>query len=309
MGVTFSNVRDNAAGSASPQIHSHQRRTAASFEVHALANEHQAEVLAFLARRPIHTVCMAGYILDHGIVSPLNRGTFYGCRSKGGSLQGVALIGHATLLEAQSDEALRAFAGLKHKYETSHLVRGEHSMIERFWREYAEFGNERRLACRELLLEHVNIPETYGPIPNLQPATPGDLETVMNINADLLQAECGINPISKDLEGFRKRLLSRIEQGRIWTWCRDNRLVFKADVFAETPAMAYLEGVYVNPLDRGQGHGVRCMSQLTRLLLKRSQSICLLINERRRRLENFYKKSGYHARGWYDTIYLHRQAN
>ncbi|HLE62344.1 MAG TPA: hypothetical protein VI750_04350 [Pyrinomonadaceae bacterium] len=308
MGVMFSTIRGNTAASASQHLKSHER-TAESFEVQALTNEHRAEVLAFLARRPVHTVCMAGYILDHGMISPLNRGTFFGCRSNDGLLQGVALIGHATLLEAQCDEAVRAFARLKYKYETSHLVRGEHSMIERFWREYAEFGYERRLACRELLLEHVNIPQIYGPIPNLQIATPADLETVMNINADLLQVECGINPTHKDLEGFRKRTLNRIEQGRIWIWFRNNRLVFKADVFAETPAMAYLEGVYVNPLDRGQGHGLRCMVELTRLLLKHSQSICLLINERKRPLENFYNKAGYHARAWYDTIYLHRQAN
>jgi predicted GNAT family acetyltransferase len=222
-------------------------------------------------------------------------------------LHGVALIGHATLLEAHSDEALKAFAALKHQYESSHLIRGEHAMIERFWREYAELGNERRLACRELLMEHAQMPMVDGPVPNLQPATAKDLETVMNINADLLQAECGINPINKDLEGFRKRLLTRIEQGRIWTWKRENRLIFKADVFAETPAMAYVEGVYVHPMGRGQGHGVRCMTQLSRLLLKRSHSICLLINERKRRLQNFYSKSGYQPRGWYDTIYLHRE--
>lgn len=309
MGVIFSNVRSNIAGSSSPKTYSYQPRTTGPLEVQKLANEDQAEVLAFLSRRPIHTVCMAGYILDHGVVSPLNRGTFYGCRAKDGSLQGVALIGHASLLETQSDDALRAFAGLKHEYKSSHLIRGEHSMIDRFWREYAGLENERRLASRELLLEHVTTPMIDGPIPDLQPATPTDLETVMNINADLLQAECGINPIDRDLEGFRKRLLSRIEQGRIWTWSREKRLLFKADVFAETPAMAYLEGVYVHPIGRGQGNGVRCMAQLSRLLLTRSRSICLLINERNKSLENFYNKAGYQARGWYDTIYLHRKAN
>jgi GNAT superfamily N-acetyltransferase len=309
MGVTFSNVRSGAGDSTSSQTYSHQRKTTASLEVQALTNEDQAEVLAFLSQRPIHTVCMAGYILDHGIVSPLNRGTFYGCRSKDGALQGVALIGHATLLEAQSDEALKAFAKLKHQYESSHLIRGEHSMIERFWREYAELGNERRLACRELLLEQVTIPTIDGPAPDLRPATPDNLETVMNINADLLQAECGINPLSRDLEGFRKRLLTRIEQGRIWVWSSDDRLLFKVDVFAETPAMTYVEGVYVHPMGRGQGHGVRCMVQLSRLLRTRTQSICLLVNERKKRLEKFYNKAGYRARAWYDTIYLHRDVN
>src|SRR4029453_7514812 len=244
MGVTFSNSPENVPGRPVQQLH-FPNRAVDSLEVQALANEHQTEVLKFLSRRPIHTVCMSGYIRDHGIVNPLNRGTFYGCRGANGLLQGVALIGHATLLETQNDEALRAFARLKHHYVNAHLIRGEHTMIERFWRHYAEYGHEMRLACRELLFEQKRVPEIDGPVPELRPATPADLNEVMRINAELIQSECGIDPIKKDLAGFRKRLQTRIKQGRIWTWYQDDRLVFKADVFAETPEMIYVEGVYV----------------------------------------------------------------
>ena len=182
-------------------------------------------------------------------------------------------------------------------------------MIERFWQLYAEFGHELRLACRELLYEQKRVPQIDGPVPELRPATPADLEQVMLINAEMIQMECGINPLQKDLDGFRSRIVRRIHQGRIWTWSVDNQLIFKADVFAETPEVAYIEGVYVQRLARGKGHGLRCMAQLGRLLLKRSQSTCLLINERNRRLKSFYGKVGYKFRGCYDTIYLHRKAN
>lgn len=278
-------------------------------EVQTLGNEDQAEVVRYLSRRPIHTVCMVGYILDHGIVSPLNRGTFFGCRDSDGLLRGVALIGHATLLEADNDEAIKAFAAVKHHYGTSHLIRGEHSLIRRFWQDYAEIGKKPRLACRELLFELEKPPEIPGPKPELLPATAADLETVMQINAELLQAECGINPIQRDSEGFRQRVLARIEHQRVWKLSRNNRLVFKADVFSETPEMTYLEGVYVNPLERGRGQGWRCLSELSRLLLGRSKSLCLLFNENRVQLQNFYRKAGYGMRGWYDTIYLHPEAS
>ena len=42
------------------------------------------EVLAFLAVRPLHTVIMADMIRNHGVQSPLNRGTFYACRNAAG---------------------------------------------------------------------------------------------------------------------------------------------------------------------------------------------------------------------------------
>src|SRR5215831_14460545 len=235
MSSTFSNMDANVAGLLSEHLNVLDKGANEPLEVQALANEHQQEVLTFLSRRPIHTVCMAGYVHDHGLVSPLNRGTFYGCRTRTGALQGVALIGHATLLETQSDEALKAFAKLKHHYANSHLIRGEHSMIERFWSHYAELGHELRLACRELLFEEKRVPEIEGPIPELRPATAADLDQVMRINAELIQSECGIDPLKRDFAGFRKRLLLRIQQGRIWTFTSDNQLIFKADVFSETP--------------------------------------------------------------------------
>ena len=68
------------------------------------------EVLAFLKMRPVHTVVMASFIADNGIESTLNRGKFYGYRGTDGSLEGVALIGHSTLVEARTEAALTALA-------------------------------------------------------------------------------------------------------------------------------------------------------------------------------------------------------
>ena len=63
-----------------------------------LTQEFEAEVLDFLSERSMHTVTMAGFIRDNGLVSDLNRGTFYSCRNLQGKLEGVALIGQAMLV-------------------------------------------------------------------------------------------------------------------------------------------------------------------------------------------------------------------
>jgi len=290
-----------------PQMLSLERTSGNSLSVKALLNEHKQDVLEFLSLRPIHTVCMAGYIRDQGVVSAQNRGVFYGCRGAEGKLEGVALVGHATLIETQSDDALRAFAELKHQYAHSHLVRGEHEMIQRFWGYYSELGHQPRRACRELLFEQQAAPEVQGHIPELRTATHNDLDQVLKINAEMIVSECGVDPLLKDPDGFRERVARRIEQERVWVWSERGRLIFKADIFAETPEMIYLEGINVHGTERGNGHGTRCLSQLGRILLKRSRSICLLMNERKEHLGDFYKKAGYQFRGIYDTIYLHPQ--
>ena len=81
-----------------------------SSTVEQLTEAEHAEVLSFLAENPVHTVCMAGIIRDNGLESEHNRGTFWGCRNSEGRLEGVALIGHHTLIEARTRRAAREFA-------------------------------------------------------------------------------------------------------------------------------------------------------------------------------------------------------
>jgi len=84
--------------------------------VSRLRAEEEAEVLYFLTERIASTFGMVGFIRSNGIVSPHNRGTFYACRNAEGELDGVALIGHATLFEARTDAAIAAFARIEERY-------------------------------------------------------------------------------------------------------------------------------------------------------------------------------------------------
>src|SRR5437762_9369068 len=118
----------------------------ATILVERLANDHQAEVLEFLAQRPIHTVAMMSLIHDNGLVSPLNRGTFYGCHDLNGGLEGVALVGHATLMETVSDRALAALAQVAQQCTNTHMIMGEQQRVADFWGHYSASGREQRLA-------------------------------------------------------------------------------------------------------------------------------------------------------------------
>src|SRR5437868_11096640 len=125
-----------------------------SLLVHPLTERHdEGEVLDFLAERPVHTVVMAGLVRDNGLESPFNRGTFYACRDQGGRLEGVALIGHATFVEARTESALAAFARLAQKEADAHMILGDQALVRRFWKYYAPAGQVARSFCRELLFE------------------------------------------------------------------------------------------------------------------------------------------------------------
>lgn len=289
------------AGVVSPRTASPDQ----SLTVNKLSAEHRQEVLSFLAARAVHTVFMAGLIRDNGLMSPLNRGAFYGCRAKNGRLEGVALIGHATLIEARSDEALASFARLAQNCSLSHLIRGEEHEVERFWNSYApQAGCEPLLVCREMLFEHRGPVKPHKAVAGLRQATLDDLALVMTINAELAFEECGVNPLERDALGFRQRTARRIEQGRVWVWVEKGQLIFKTDIVSDTPEAAYLEGIYVHPQERRKGYGLRCMSQLTHNLLARTEAVCLVVNQKHKEAQAFYRKAGYTHICDYDTVYL-----
>jgi predicted GNAT family acetyltransferase len=261
------------------------------------------EALTFLAQRPLHTVYMAGLIRDNGVESPLNRGSFYSYRGSRGDIEGIALLGHATLIEARTDSSLNAFARLAQQSTLPYLIRGEEDLVKRFWNQYEKSGQGASRVCRELLMELRNPPA--GPEVNgLRQATLNDLESVVKVNAEMAIAESGNDPLRRDPEGFRYRTARRITRGRNWIWMEDGKLLFKADIIAETPDVVYLEGIYVDPNERGKGYGLRGLTQLSRKLLRRTCSVCLTLNASKEKTKHFYGKAGYALRSYYDTIYL-----
>jgi GNAT superfamily N-acetyltransferase len=281
----------------------------AALAVSELGDAERGEVLSFLAERPVHTVCMAGFVRDNGLVSEHNRGTFYGCRNSHGRLEGVALVGHHTLVEGRTRRAVKEFAAVALSCPRTHMILGELETVEEFWNGYADEGQRMRLACRELLFElrgAVGRDEEDAGDAGPRRATPADLELILPVHAALAAAESGVNPLDTDPEGFRRRCLRRIEQGRTWVVTDGARLLFKADVQADTPEVVYLEGVYVHPSERGTGAARARLTRLCRYLLSFTRTVCLLANEENERAQRFYRSCGFKMRGVYDTIFLRR---
>ncbi|HEX3560750.1 MAG TPA: GNAT family N-acetyltransferase [Pyrinomonadaceae bacterium] len=284
------------------------RQVEPSFLVHPLTESHsEAEALAFLAERPAQTVVMSGLVRDNGFESPFNRGTFYACRDATGRLEGIALVGHATFVEARTEPALAAFARLAQKETDAHMILGERALVRRFWEYYAPAGQKPRLFCRELLFEQRWPVQACDSVAGLRRATLDDLMLVMPVHAAMAYEESGVNPLDVDLHGFRLRCARRIEHGRVWVLVEHGELVFKADVAAETPECTYVEGVYIEPSSRQQGYGLRCLSQLGRSLLARSASVCALVNEQNLVAQALFMKAGYRLRGYYETVFLERK--
>jgi len=264
----------------------------------------EEHILSALSSNSLTNVIMAGFIRDNGFINPLNRGEFFTCRDESNRLEGVALIGHTILFEAFSDRAIQTFATLARRRSSTHLLMGEHNTVARFWGHYAAKHESPRLVCPILFLQRREPFESQTEVSGLRPATPEDLEHVVQAQAAMAFEISGVDPLQKDPAGFRARYLRRIEKQRVWVLIENDRLVFKSDVIADTPHASYIEGVYVRPEERGKGLGRRCLIGLSRTLMARGKAIYLFVENQNTRTTSFYLNLGFTIAGQYDLLYF-----
>jgi predicted GNAT family acetyltransferase len=199
---------------------------------------------------------------------------------------------------------MQEFGLIAQGFQRTHMVLGEKNKIEQFWNYYADEGQEMRVACRELLFELRRAMTVREQIDGLRRATLADLEKVAPIQAAMAEEESGTNPLQTDHDGFLARCARRIEMGRVWVLEEDGKLLFKADVQADTSDVVYLEGVWVNPTERGHGLGRKCLRQLCQQLLSRTRSVCVLVNQDNQAAHTFYRMCNFKMRAVYDSIFL-----
>ncbi|CAN5781584.1 hypothetical protein BH20ACI4_BH20ACI4_16420 [soil metagenome] len=273
--------------------------------VETLTENERTEVLNFLKVRPVHTVIMMSFIRDNGMESANNRGKFYGYRNSAGQLEGVALIGHTTLIEARSEDALKAFALKAQTSETPIKVMMSHGdAIERFWKYYAVNGEKPQHNFKELLFE-LNFPFLVQDCEwDVRPARAEELEEVAKAQAAVAFMESGIDPMVKDREGFLKRCLKRIERQRTFVVFENGKLIFKVDIMSETDDVMYLEGFYVAEEYRGREVGSQCLAKVSLELLNRVQHVCGLSNAEFTGVHRSLNKAGYKNSDFCQTIFV-----
>lgn len=269
-----------------------------------LAQGQGPEALAFLSERPVDNVIMAGFIRDHGVVSPHHRGRFFGCWNTAGALEGVALLGHGVSFDARSEAATELFASLARRFPAPRLLMGESSQVQSFWGHYAPAGARPRKLRDVTILEQRRPFAGCEEVRGLRLARPEEADEVAALHAELVREETGADPLLSEPDDFRRRCLKRIERLRTWVWAEGGRIVYKADVVAMTPEVAYVEGVYVSLDERGKGHGRRCLAQMGRQLLKRVNSVCLFADEENARARDFYQSLGYRPASHYNILYF-----
>ena len=138
----------------------------------------------------------------------------------------------------------------------------------------------------------------------LRLAASSDLDLLLPACATAHEEELSVNPLEYDPVGFRQRTRIQIVSGRSWLWSEDGRIRFKAEASAWTPSAIQLQQVWTDPELRGRGYARRALSDLCRLLLESTPSVCLFVRAENERAIGLYESIGMKQVGLFRSIVL-----
>ena len=109
---------------------------------------------------------------------------------------------------------------------------------------------------------------------------------------------------------FRRHVEHRLENGRTFAWFDEHRrLLFKADVSAQSSWGAQISGVYTPPAWRGQGIATRGMREVCAILLDRGcPRITLYVNRTNAPALKVYQRVGFEFHSDYQTVFVQAPA-
>ena len=230
-----------------------------------LVDPRREQILRFCARDPVERV----FLED---VARRGLGRFVALTAGGNEL---AALCHLGVNVVPSGQGCGAFAREAARSAPRMLI-GEAAAVTDLW----EAAQERLPSPREdrpgQPVFVIHDPPAAGET-GLRAATLGDLELLMPACAAAHEQELGLDPLTRDADGFRWRTRSQIEEERSWLWEEDGVILFKAEASAWTPDAVQLQQVWVDPDVRRQGYGARGMSDLCRLLLEQVPTVCLFV--------------------------------
>ena len=247
------------------------------------------EILAFCAEDPIERVFLED-VARRGIAR---------FRAVEGE-EGLAALCYFGANVVPSGRGCEAFAGEAAVHATRMII-GEAGAVSDLWagaRAVMPEPREDRPGQPVYAIEQSPDAGSSG----LRAATIEDLDLLLPACAATHLEELGVDPLARDPDAFRLRTVSQIRDGRSWLWVEDGTILFKAEASAWTPSAVQLQQVWVDPGVRRQGHATRGITDLCRLLLERTPTVCLFVRPENTAAIRLYEKIGMRRVGTYRSV-------
>jgi uncharacterized protein len=262
-----------------------------------------AAVNRVLDADPVGSCMVASRVAEHGVDPSAIGGELWTRGRATDSLcyAGANLIplrGQASDLYAFADKAVSAAR------RCSSLV-GRAELVLPLWRRLEHtWGPARDVRHRQPLMALAALPNS--PIdPSVRPVRMDELDAYLVAAVDMFIGEVGIDPrIGDGGRGYRRRVAGLIAAGRAWARFERGRVVFKAEVGSQSPAVGQIQGVWVHPDWRGRGMGISGTAALAAAVVRSGRIASLYVNDFNSVARATYARVGFTEVGTFATVLL-----
>jgi len=262
-----------------------------------------AAVNRVLAADPVGSCMVAARVADHG-VDPLAIGGELWTRRRA---EDSLCYAGANLIPLRGDRAdLVAFAdrALSTPRRCSSLV-GRADLVLPMWdRLQHGWGPARDVRDRQPLLALSSRPRCAVD-PGVRRVRVDELDAYLVAAVDMFIGEVGIDPrVGDGGRGYRRRVASLIAAGRAFARFEQGRVVFKAEIGSQSPAVGQIQGVWVHPEWRGHGVGTAGTAAVSAAVVQTGRIASLYVNGYNTVARAAYARVGFSEVGNFATVLL-----
>ena len=262
-----------------------------------------AAVNRVLAADPVGSCMVAARVADHGVDPVAIGGELWTRRRPEDSL----CYAGANLIPLRGDRAdLVAFAdrALSTARRCSSLV-GRADLVLPMWdRLQHGWGPARDVRDRQPLLALSSRPRCAVD-PGVRRVRVDELDAYLVAAVDMFIGEVGIDPrVGDGGRGYRRRVASLIAAGRAFARFEQGRVVFKAEIGSQSPAVGQIQGVWVHPEWRGHGVGTAGTAAVSAAVVQTGRIASLYVNGYNTVARAAYARVGFSEVGNFATVLL-----
>jgi len=274
-----------------------------SASLRLLTDHDRDEVLAICDRDAVANVFVGARIRSAGIDPGRLGGQVWGY-SEGGQLTALCYSGANLVPVEAGPEAIAAFAErARVQGRRCSSIVGPAAAVSQLWELLAPSWGTPRDVRRVQPVLAISGQPLVEPDPLVRLVRPRELDILLPSCIAMFTEEVGVSPIGMDGgAAYRARMADLIGTGRSFARIDDGHVLFKAEVGAVTPHACQVQGVWVPPEARGQGHAARGMAAVVAAALEFAPVVSLYVNDYNVPARAAYKRVGFTQVGTFMSV-------
>ncbi|MEB3063522.1 GNAT family N-acetyltransferase [[Mycobacterium] zoologicum] len=281
--------------SAPPELRIEQRRVSVVRDA--------AAVWRVLDADPVGSCMVAARVADHGVDPRSIGGELW---TRGGVDESLCYAGPNMIPLRGSPADLTAFAdqAVSSIRRCSSLV-GRAELVLPMWQRLADVWGPARDVRESQPLMALRTMPACSLDPEVRQVRPDELDAYLVAAVDMFIGEVGVDPRAGDGgRTYRRRVANLIAAGRAWARFERGKVIFKAEVGAQSPTVGQIQGVWVHPERRGQGLGTGGTAMLAAVIVGTGRIASLYVNDFNEVARATYERVGFIETGTFATVLL-----